>query len=237
MNTEAESIRNAFKEKHHDLKIFMDGIHKWFVDHPALTSGNPAAIHSVKSRIKSESHLISKIERKNKDEEPITSTNLFTRITDLTGVRVLHLYQDQFPLIHKEILKKIIEHRDWHLVEDPKAYTWDPESIAFFEKLEIATELKESLYTSVHYVVRPRQDSPLNCEIQVRTLFEEIWGEIDHCLNYPEKTKIPACAEQLKVLSKLVGAGSRLTDSIFRSNQQQPATSAQESHTAQDHAK
>ncbi|WP_315782452.1 hypothetical protein [Bradyrhizobium sp. SZCCHNPS1003] len=32
-----------------------------------------------------------------------------------------------------------------------------------------------------------RPDSPLSCEIQVRTLFEEIWGEIDHQLNYPRR--------------------------------------------------
>jgi ppGpp synthetase/RelA/SpoT-type nucleotidyltranferase len=87
----------------------------------------------------------------------------------------------------------------------------------FFEKLGIGVELKESYYTSVHYVVRPRVDSPHCCEIQVRTLFEEIWGQVDHTLNYPINSENLACREQLKVLAKLVGAGSRLVDSIFRS--------------------
>lgn len=112
---------------------------------------------------------------------------------------------------------KIHKQKDWTLVEPPKAYTWDPESKQFFESLEIGVEIKESYYTSVHYVVRPRLDSPLCCEIQVRTLFEEIWGEVDHTLNYPTKSENLACREQLKVLAKLVGAGSRLVDSIFRS--------------------
>ncbi len=56
------------------------------------------------------------------------------------------------------------------------------------------------------------------CEIQVRTLFEEVWGEIDHVLNYPEPTNSIACTEQLRVLAKMVGAGTRLAEAIFRSH-------------------
>jgi ppGpp synthetase/RelA/SpoT-type nucleotidyltranferase len=113
--------------------------------------------------------------------------------------------------------------KDWHLADRPKAYTWDPESKHFFEELNVAVEVKESFYTSVHYLVRPRADSPLCCEIQVRTLFEEIWGEVDHTLNYPETSPNLSCREQIRVLAKLVGAGSRLVDSIFRSSSEGPA--------------
>jgi ppGpp synthetase/RelA/SpoT-type nucleotidyltranferase len=105
---------------------------------------------------------------------------------------------------------------DWVLAEKPKAYTWDPESRDFFSGLELEVLVKESFYTSVHYVVKPRVDSDLSCEIQVRTLFEEVWGEIDHQLNYPVESKSIACKEQLRVLARLVGAGSRLADAIFR---------------------
>ena len=65
-------------------------------------------------------------------------------------------------------------------------------------------------------MVRPRPESEVACEIQVRTLFEEIWGEIDHQVNYPKPTEILACREQLRVLARLVGAGSRLADAIYR---------------------
>ncbi len=80
----------------------------------------------------------------------------------------------------------------------------------------INVEVKESFYTSIHYVVRPRADSEVACEIQVRTLFEEIWGEIDHQINYPTPTESLACQEQIRVLARLVGAGSRLADAIYR---------------------
>ena len=212
-----DKILFAYEEVDHDLAIFMDGIRKWFDDHKRLRQPHSSIVHSVKSRLKDRDHLKDKICRKWAESDLITAENVFERITDLAGVRVLHLYQDQFPKIHAEILDKVERQKDWVLVEAPKAYTWDPETRQFFEELEVGVEIKESYYTSVHYVVRPRVDSPLCCEIQVRTLFEEIWGEVDHSLNYPDRSTNLACREQLKVLAKLVGAGSRLVDSVFRS--------------------
>lgn len=216
-DTMVDANADAVESKRHELTIFMTGIAQWFAAHPVLNRPNSPAVHSVKSRFKDVNHLKEKIRRKSNDDDPITPSNVFERITDLVGVRVLHLYQEQFSEIHQEILKKVHDSGDWYLVEPPRAYTWDPESTEFFSLLGIAVEVKPSFYTSVHYVVRPRSDSPLCCEIQVRTLFEEIWGEVDHRLNYPMPTENLHCREQLRALAKLVGAGSRLVDSVFRS--------------------
>lgn len=208
----------AFVDKNHEFSIFMNGVSQWFSTHPKLCQSDFPIIHSVKTRLKNFEHLREKLSRKWDDADPINHENIFGRITDLAGVRVLHLYQDQFPNIHHEILSKVNELKDWYLPEAPRAYTWDPESKQFFEALDIAVQIKDSFYTSVHYLVRPREDSPICCEIQVRTLFEEIWGEVDHSINYPDPSSNLSCREQLRVLAKLVGAGSRLVDSIFRSS-------------------
>lgn len=208
----------AYEDKKHELSIFMNGVSQWFSSHPKLCNGESPVIHSVKARLKNSNHLKEKLLRRWNDADPISAENLFEKITDLAGTRVLHLYQDQFPLIHQEILAKV-DAKDWCLPEPPKAYTWDPESKKFFEALVIEVQVKESFYTSVHYLIRPRPDSPLCCEIQVRTLFEEIWGEVDHTLNYPKPSSNLSCREQLRVLAKLVGAGSRLVDSIYRSSE------------------
>ena len=136
-------------------------------------------------------------------------------MTDLAGVRVLHLYQDQFPVIHACIMNQM-ESQEWVFQEQPKVYSWDPEAIEFFRSIGLVPEIKASYYTSIHYVVKPKANSNICCEIQVRTLFEEIWGEIDHSMNYPHPTDNRACQEQLRVLSKLVSTGTRLADSIFR---------------------
>ena len=206
----------AFDERTHELSIFMRGIEGWFASHPKLSSGPTPAVHSVKSRLKDRGHLKDKIVRKQDAADPINADNLFIRLTDLAGVRVLHLYQEQAQAIHVAILDKVENKNDWVLNEQPKAYTWDPEAQGFFAQMGLDVRVKDSFYTSVHYLVRPRADSPLCCEIQVRTLFEEIWGEVDHALNYPTPSEIVACREQLRVLTKVVGAGSRLVDAIFR---------------------
>ena len=209
-----EAIVERVQSQLHDIDLFRDYTVRFFETHPDLTQ-SPRVVHSVKSRIKDLQHLREKIQRKSSTEDPITPENIFDRVTDLAGVRVLHLYQAQFTQIHHAIKQKL-DNQDWILYEDPKAYTWDPESRGFFENQGLNVEVKESLYTSVHYVIKPREDSPVSCEIQVRTLLEEVWGEIDHLVNYPEPTDNITCREQIGVLARLVGAGSRLADSICR---------------------
>src|SRR3990167_6456882 len=216
---------SKFDDIEHELSLFRDQVKSWFETHPKLVRRKPTVIHSVKHRLKDKAHLVEKIERKlipDPDshqieiEEGWNSEEIFRSLTDLAGVRVLLLHQRQFEPVHVELMKKIGS-GDWTLYEAPKAYTWDPDSAAYFERLGIATQVKDSLYTSVHYVIQPKKDSDFSCEIQVRTLFEEIWVEVDHTLNYPAATENIACREQLRVLAKVVGAGSRLVDSIFSS--------------------
>lgn len=179
-------------------------------------------VHSVRHRLKDVDHLLRKIERKNLDDMllshdkqkgPITAENLFERITDMAGIRVLHLHLSQFEHIHRAIMDS-----DFVLYEYPKAYTWDPDTKIYFESIDekLNVETKESYYTSIHYVLKPNQSSPITCEIQVRTLLEEVWGEVDHTMNYPERTDSVQCAESIKVLARLVGAGGHLADSIMK---------------------
>lgn len=204
------------EQTHFLLEQFLAQVKTFFELNPSLHTQPFPTIHSIKFRLKDPSHLRDKLERKAKKGINVVPETLFKEVTDLVGVRILHLYQDQFTDIHSEITKKVMS-GDWAFGEPPKAYTWDPETKSFFDQLGITTEVKDSYYTSVHYLVKPNNNSDLCCEIQVRTLFEEIWGEIDHAINYPHQTDSIACREQLRVLSKLVSTGTRLSDSIFRS--------------------
>ncbi|MCI1008881.1 RelA/SpoT domain-containing protein [Pseudomonas oryzihabitans] len=209
---------HKFSSQKHVFQRFLNGVVDCFMLEPALNEYGKPIIHSVKQRIKDENHLQEKLSRKHNPEDPITEDNIFEKITDLAGVRVLHLYQDQLPAIHHFIMERVSS-GDWALHEAPVAYSWDPESQKFFESLKLDVKIKESYYTSIHYVVMPANDTRIKCEIQVRTLFEEVWGEIDHTINYPKKTESVATREQLRVLSKLVSTGTRLADSIFRLHQ------------------
>lgn len=181
-------------------------------------------VHSIRHRLKDQDHLIEKIDRKNQEDSaleepnrqgPITANNLFQRVTDIAGIRVLHLHISQFEEIHKSLIEKIDE-GEFTLFEPPKAYTWDPESGEYFKNLGLVCERKDSYYTSIHYVLRPNSRSCATCEIQIRTLLEEVWGEVDHAMNYPKPTTDEQCREQIRVLARLVGAGTHLADSIMR---------------------
>lgn len=202
----------ANEREHFDL--FRRQVSDYFLRSSRFNSGHLPLVHSVKSRLKDPGHLREKIIRKWADG-PVTPESLFTRITDLAGVRVIHLCSQQFSAIHAAISEHIA-HGHWALAEAPVAYSWDPEATEYFKSLGLNAMHRDSYYTSIHYVVRPQQQSHLSCEIQVRTLFEEAWGEIDHAINYPKKTDMVSCSEQLRVLAKLASTGTRLADSIFR---------------------
>lgn len=188
----------------------------------ALLEGNPEldmeglnCVHSIRFRKKSWASIKDKCERKKEKGVFVNGENCHTEIEDYFGVRLLHLHLDQLPKIHCFLLEQN-KRGEFIFGEKPKAYTWDPEFKAILEELDFQVEFKELLYTSVHYILRNSEDSPVRCELQVRTLFEEAWGELDHWMNYPVQTDKMALREQLLVLSRVVTAGSRLAVSIHR---------------------
>ncbi len=187
--------------------------------------GSPALmahVHSTKGRLKDTAHLERKLQKKMLEAREkgrkflVTEANLLYRINDLAGFRILHLHTQQIVAIDRELRKVLNEYR-FPLLEPPTARTWDDESREFFRSAGIRTRTSPKMYTSVHYVVESNSNTKATCEIQVRTLAEELWGEVDHTMNYPEASPIPACREQIKVLARVTSSCSRLVDSIFRS--------------------
>lgn len=210
---EIEAALEAFETRRDEVELFRRQVADFFLTSRLLHDEPLPAVHSVKSRVKSIDHLRGKIKRKWRDG-PIDGTNFFSRINDAAGVRVLHLHSRQFEVIHRATMAHI-EQGYWFLAAPPVAYSWDPEATAFFQGLGLRAGTRDTYYTSIHYVVKPQEKVDLTCEIQVRTLFEEVWGEIDHALNYPTPTTSVPCKEQLRVLAKLASTGTRLADAIF----------------------
>lgn len=212
-NEQYENLKRLYNDNRNELELFMTNVRNFF-EYANCLKG---IVHTTKMRLKDPEHVIDKVKRKRKRGIIVDEENFFKEVTDLAGVRVLHLHLDQFVKIHNAI-KNQVEEGEWCFVEEPFAYTWDPDSKKFFEGLGLSTKVKGSYYTSIHYLVKPnRKHTNVCCEIQVRTLFEEIWGEIDHSINYPHPTGSVACREELRVLARLTNAGSRLADAIFRS--------------------
>jgi putative GTP pyrophosphokinase len=180
-------------------------------------------VHSTKSRLKDPLHLEDKLRRKILDAKTkgkaftITEKNLLWRINDLAGFRILHLHTQQIIAIDSA-LREVLEEFRFPIREQPKARTWDDESREFFRTAGIRYIKSPTMYTSVHYIVESNSSTRGTCEIQVRTLAEELWGEVDHSMNYPHGSPVLACREQIKVLARVTSSCSRLVDSIFRSS-------------------
>jgi GTP pyrophosphokinase len=194
-------------------------VHDYLADHEDLKG----LVHSTKFRIKDPGSLRDKLARKTLEAKKkgkifrVQPENLYLRITDLAGVRLLHLHTHQMEDIDRT-LNRLLEAERYRIVEGPVAHTWDDEYSAYFKTLKIRTKPRPTLYTSVHYTVDPGARERRRCEIQVRTLAEELWGEVSHKINYPHETKSIACQEQLKTLARSASACTRLVSAIFASH-------------------
>lgn len=225
---EIEAILAEFDRRLESVRLFRDQL---LIALQGSSTLEPL-IHSISSRIKDRDHLRDKLYRKAArcDEEgisfPVTPENLLTAINDLAGIRLLHLHTRQIEPINLALCE-VFGEQTYDLREGPFARTWDDESREFFRSCGIETQESPTMYTSVHYVVGSASRTTVTCEIQVRTLAEELWGEVDHSLNYPTKTDNFASAEQLKVLARVTSSATRLVDSIFLTHERSASSPAE----------
>lgn len=177
--------------------------------------GEPSA-HSVRGRIKDPEHLIEKIIRKKiaKPDFEINTDNYRSRITDLIGVRVLHLFKENWLDIHKLIIKR------WIPYERPFAYIRKGDSddvVKSYSDNNLKTKEHPNGYRSVHYVIKsfPHKEAIL-AEIQVRSILEEAWSEIDHMVRYPYIRDSPDLERLLLILNRLIGSADELGSFVIR---------------------
>lgn len=182
-------------------------------------------VHFIKYRVKSASSLKDKLEdkavkRREKGKAPdISPENLFSKIGDLAAVRILHLHTDQIKPMAAAI-DSVFQTYQYKVKEGPTAIVWDGEYGELYKGLKIPTQTRSSMYMSVHYVVEAATNPRILVELQVRTLMEEVWGEIDHRIRYKSSKVKRACQDQLKVLARLTSGCTRLVDSIIKSHEE-----------------
>lgn len=163
-------------------------------------------VHSLGYRVKETSHLIEKIIRKNPGYmakgDSLSQTNYEQKITDLMGIRILVLFKEDWLGIHEKIMK---DYKD-ALWEPPFVYLREGDDAGLYEgRIKIR---KEKAYRSVHYVIR--SDTGLGIEIQVRTLYEEAWSEIDHRLRYPYDLTNEMMNNYINMMNRLTGMGDEM---------------------------
>ena len=110
--------------------------------------------------------------------------------------------------IHEFILKT------WKVIEIT-ANVRGGDNIEVFENQSIEVRSKASGYRSVHYLVEfyPTSQKVI-AEIQVRTIFEEGYGEIDHSLRYSHNEIPEILQSNLLLFNRIVGSADEMASMI-----------------------
>ncbi|KPX32211.1 MULTISPECIES: RelA/SpoT domain-containing protein [Pseudomonas syringae group] len=170
-------------------------------------------VHSVRWRVKETEHVLEKIVRKRAEGSEkytaISVENYFTVITDLVGIRALHLFKNEV----SDIDSAIREHQHLHGLELPVVYArkGDPQSEETYPSERFAWKEHSAGYRSVHYIIEAQpQKRKVYTEVQVRTIFEEGWSEIDHRVRYPNFLSDETVNVFLAIFNRLAGQADEM---------------------------
>ncbi len=170
----------------------------------------PQSVHSVRARIKKPGSLIHKIVRKRGEdpERDIRFDNYRSQISDLIGIRALHLFKHEWRPIHEYVTET------WGLRDTPTANYRKGDHQPWLDQFEAAgcrLEQHERQYRSVHYLLTVGDTKAETVvELQTRTIFEEAWSEVDHRINYPIGVPYAEVGRFLQVFNRLAGSADEL---------------------------
>jgi ppGpp synthetase/RelA/SpoT-type nucleotidyltranferase len=176
-----------------------------------------AGVHSVRSRLKKPDSLIEKIIRKsieakkNGQKLNITSKNYSDHINDLIGIRILHTFKDDWFGIHNYILGQC----QYKTKDKPLVYYRQGDEKNFIDECKrngCNAKAHPKAYRSIHYIINPHPNKKIGyAEIQVRTVFEDGWSEIDHKLRYVSKKGTKHILDNyLLALNRIAGSADEI---------------------------
>ncbi|MCL1048913.1 hypothetical protein L2755_04620 [Shewanella abyssi] len=141
-----------------------------------LLSASEIDAHSVNSRVKERSSLQKKIDKKDKYKS-------LSELTDIVGIRIITHYSDDVDLIADLIEKEFLI--DVENSIDKRA-SLDPDRFGYLS-LHYVAEISESRSGLPEY----RGFKSLKFEIQIRSILQHTWAEIEHDIGYKSKIEIP----------------------------------------------
>ena len=152
------------------------------------------SLHTIVYRIKDELRLIEKIEGQNEALKAgaslISEKNYQLKIGDLLGVRMICLRLSDIEKV-EAYLGLLSEEKILRFVKGPDRKKSFILPLDPGESISAGIDLTYSGYSSIHYQVElggnsdvPSGLEDLQFELQLRTILEEAWGEIDHKYRY-----------------------------------------------------
>lgn len=177
-------------------------------------------IHSINYRCKNPFHLIEKIIRKCGIEhkhkyKDIDQNNYFRIIKDLIGIRILILSKEEWLQVYQHIMdlcdRNIGIKLDENEPNNPLAYVRYGDRDVFGN--QIHKEYTNKGYRSQHYIIKYKG---YYCEIQVRTLAEEVYGEFDHFVKYPYRDNNRFLKRYTNIVSEMLDSIDEIISTCFQ---------------------
>ena len=137
---------------------------------------NDITFHSIESRVKSVASFKEKASR-------IKYTDPLNEITDLSGIRIITLFEKEIHQI-SDIIKELFK-IDYEKSED-KADLLDADKMGY-KSIHYIGELSEDKIVST----KLENYSGLKFEIQIRSILQHAWAEIEHDRNYKFQGNLP----------------------------------------------
>jgi len=170
---------------------------------------SPSPIQFVKARKKRPESVVDKILRHKAFFTDGLTIDSVRAMNDAVAGRIVVYFLANLPLIHREILNtEVLEVS----TENPPAVYLSEDLTRRLGFTDIRRVHKDSGYASIHYILRLRESSVPKekrpwFELQVRTLAEHVWGEIEHILGYkPDKRTSLAVRQQFQIISSQLTA-------------------------------
>jgi len=165
---------------------------RWRSYRPLPDAADPNPIQRIRTRIKRPESVVDKIRRLEDKFSAKLAAESLRSMRDVLGARIITYFPTHLAMIDREIRSQ----RDFIIPSDlqPRCYL-PAERLARVGLKEHGFELKgkkPSGYSSIHYYLKLRDSRGLPenpvFELQVRTMLDETWGEIEHQLGYKPET-------------------------------------------------
>jgi len=210
-----EYVQKVLKPEHGHIKSFIEHWQEpYFWSQYAKSSQGicPSPLRAIFTRIKRPEKVVDKILQKSWEYPWGLSRESFMHMHDCIGVRIVVYFLSQLTYVDRELRTS----NSFEISKEipPKAYM-NPELMNRFGLSHIGHTEKESGYASLHYIVRlnrkrgrSEDDFPQPWfEIQVRTLAQELWSEMEHILAYKsEKWSNFSSRSRFSILSREICA-------------------------------
>ncbi|CDT92187.1 conserved hypothetical protein [Vibrio coralliirubri] len=141
-----------------------------------LLSASNVTPHTISARVKDRSSLLKKIEKKDKYAS-------LAELTDIVGLRIITHYSDDVDLISALIEQEFLVDTENSI---DKRASLDPDRFGYLS-LHYVVSLSETRSNLIEY----SKFAQMKFEIQIRSILQHTWAELEHDIGYKSKIEIP----------------------------------------------